>query len=81
MQKSDIEWIFNPDGSRPGYASNPIKGYCPIGCSYCYARKLYDRFGWDKTIRFDVEELLAIEKHKRPAGIFLNSTFEELVSK
>ena len=76
MQSTKIEWVKNPNNATQGYTSNPVKGKCPIACSYCYARALYDRFGWDKTIRFDVEELLAIEKHKKPAGIFLGSTFE-----
>ena len=76
IQRTRIEWVKNPDNETQGYSSNPVKGYCPIACPYCYARALYDRFGWDKTIRFDVKELLAIEKHKKPAGIFLGSTFE-----
>ena len=81
MQPTSIEWVKSPDGTQ-GYSANPIKGICPRDCkdnqgkSYCYARRLYDRFGWDKTIRIDIEELLAIERHKKPAGIFLGSTFE-----
>lgn len=76
IQRTSIEWVFNPDGSRPGWACNPIKGYCSIACPYCYARRIYDHFKWDKTIRFDVDELLSIEHHRKPAGIFLGSTFE-----
>ena len=30
---------------------NPIKGICPVGCWYCYARKIYERFGWNPEIR------------------------------
>jgi len=26
------------------YTWNPIKGLCPVGCWYCYARKIYKRF-------------------------------------
>jgi len=33
MQKTKIEWT--------GYVFNPIKGLCPVGCWYCYARKMY----------------------------------------
>jgi protein gp37 len=39
MNRSYIEWIFNPDGSRPGQTSNPLTG-CLNGCEYCYARRL-----------------------------------------
>jgi len=24
-----------------------------MACPYCYARRMYDRFGWDKTIRYE----------------------------
>ena len=39
MNRTSIEWIVNPDGSRPGWSWNPITG-CLNNCSYCYARKL-----------------------------------------
>src|SRR4030042_7017041 len=38
MNRTPIEWVKNPDGSR-GYTWNPITG-CLNGCEYCYARKL-----------------------------------------
>ncbi|KKN60098.1 hypothetical protein LCGC14_0535670 [marine sediment metagenome] len=38
MNKTQIEWALNPDGT-PGYTWNPITG-CLNGCEYCYARKL-----------------------------------------
>lgn len=38
MNKTNIEWCKNPDGSQ-GYTWNPITG-CLNGCEYCYARKL-----------------------------------------
>ena len=38
MNKTQIEWVKNPDGSQ-GYTWNPITG-CLCGCEYCYARKL-----------------------------------------
>ena len=38
MNKTQIEWALNPDGS-PGYTFNPITG-CLNNCPYCYARKL-----------------------------------------
>lgn len=38
MNKTQIEWVQNPDGT-PGYTWNPITG-CLNGCEYCYARRL-----------------------------------------
>ena len=38
MNKTEIEWVKNPDGTQ-GYSWNPITG-CLKGCEYCYARKL-----------------------------------------
>ena len=45
MNKTKIEWC--------DYTLNPVKGLCPVGCSYCYARRLYRRFGWNPKIRLD----------------------------
>ncbi|MFC1924486.1 DUF5131 family protein [Chloroflexota bacterium] len=38
MQKTNIEWVKNPDGSQ-GYSWNPITG-CLDRCGYCFARRL-----------------------------------------
>jgi protein gp37 len=38
IQKTNIEWVKNPDGSQ-GYSWNPITG-CLDKCGYCYARRL-----------------------------------------
>lgn len=75
MQKSTIEWLRNPDGSK-GYTSNPIKGLCPVACPYCYARSFYHRFKWNPEIRLDEKELLAPFKVKKPNRIFIGSTIE-----
>jgi len=75
MQLTQIEWVKNPDGTQ-GYTSNPVKGECPVGCSYCYVKPFRSRYGWHKDIRFYPEELEAIRKRKKPAGIFLGSTIE-----
>jgi protein gp37 len=44
LHESLIEWIVNPDGSTPGYVSQPLTGcYGPEGkgpCFYCYAETL-----------------------------------------
>ena len=68
MQKSKIEWT--------DYTSNPVKGYCPMACSYCYARKMYERFGWDKTIHFDAYEIFKAHRILKPSRIFVGSMIE-----
>lgn len=68
MQKSGIEWT--------DYTSNPVKGYCPMACPYCYSRRIYDRFKWDKTIRFVPEELETWQKAKAGSKIFVGSMIE-----
>lgn len=70
MQKTKIEWT--------DYVSNPIKGKCRGGCPYCYARRFYDRFGWDPTPRLDNTELNRIENLslKNRYKIFLCSTHD-----
>jgi len=39
VHQTEVEWIVNPDGSRPGWSWNPVTG-CLNNCSYCFARKL-----------------------------------------
>ncbi|MEE9510403.1 MAG: DUF5131 family protein [Candidatus Bathyarchaeia archaeon] len=68
MQRTKIEWA--------DYTWNPIKGICPVGCWYCYARRMYQRFGWDPKIILDREELFKPYNIKKPSKIFLCSTFE-----
>ena len=71
MNKTKIEWC--------DYTANLVKGYCPVGCVYCYARRMYDRFGWDKTIREDMAgwyKGVDIREVKQPARIFVGSTIE-----
>ena len=72
MNKTPIEWVKNPDGSQ-GHTSNPIKGICKGGCSYCYSRKFYKRFKWNPEIRLDKKELIAPLFETKPFGIFLGS--------
>lgn len=73
--KTSIEWVKNPDGTQ-GFTSNPVRGECPVGCSYCYVKPFRTRYGWHKDIRFYPEELEAICKRRKHAGIFLGSTIE-----
>ena len=68
MQKSKIEWC--------DYSINVIKGYCPNTCSYCYAHRMYNRFKWDKRLRFDKEEIKQICKIKKPSKIFVGSMID-----
>ncbi len=75
MQRTKIEWVRNQDGTQ-GYTVNPVKGYCPVACSYCYARAMYDRFKWDKTIRFDIGPLTKAMFKRKPQRIFVGSTIE-----
>ncbi len=66
MPRSKIEWT--------DYTINPIKGKCPVACSYCYARKMYDRFKWNPEIRFDGNAL--VDFPIKPSRIFVGSTME-----
>src|SRR3990167_6958962 len=73
MTRTQIEWVRNEDGTQ-GYTLNPIKGLCPVACSYCYARRLYQRFGWNPKISF--EPIRDIALPKKPSRIFVGSTME-----
>ena len=73
MNKTKIEWC--------DYTWNPIRGYCPNDCPYCYAHRMYNRFGWDKTIRLDEKEIEAPAKLKKPSRIFVGSMIEMYHSK
>lgn len=56
------------------YTINPVKGLCPVGCSYCYARAIYKRFHMDETIRYDGT---AFDKLPRTLSrIFVGSTID-----
>lgn len=68
MQKTKIEWC--------DYTINPVKGLCPVGCSYCYARAMYHRFKWDPQIRFDKSVRLELPRIKKPSRIFVGSTID-----
>jgi protein gp37 len=65
MTKSKIEWC--------DFTINPVKGLCPMACSYCYARRMYKRFKWDETIRF---EPLDYKKFPNGSKVFVGSTME-----
>ncbi len=44
LNKTKIEWT--------DYTINPVKGLCPMACSYCYARRMYKRFKWNPEITY-----------------------------
>jgi len=59
------------------YTLNPIKGKCPMGCDYCYARRIYDRFKWNPEIRYeDPFWQFHKLKGKPPCRVFVGSTIE-----
>jgi len=75
--KGKIEWT--------DWTWNPIKGECPVGCWYCYARAMYRRFDWlnEGTVpesgvpgMIDEHELEAPLRLKKPSKIFICSTYE-----
>lgn len=69
MNKTKIEWT--------DYTWNPIKGICPVGCWYCYAKKIYQRFGWNPELDLvNYIDLQEPRKIKKPSKIFLCSTVE-----
>ena len=68
MQKTKIEWT--------DYTWNPIKGICPVGCWYCYARRMYQRFKWNPKIEIDPNKLVSPYRLSKPSKIFLCSTIE-----
>lgn len=50
-----------------------------MACPYCYARRMYKRFHWDETIRFDqtaMDSAYLIQKQPQRKRIFVGSTME-----
>lgn len=71
MRETSEETHLNPDGSN-SWTNNPVRGKCPVGCSYCCALRTTPH----EDIRFYPEELEAIRNHKEPIGIFIGSTID-----
>jgi len=66
---------------------NPLRGLCPVDCklpdgrSYCYARRMYQRFKWNPEIRFELNDPMVVDRLYRkniPDGskVFVCSIFE-----
>ena len=75
MNRTKIEWA--------DYTWNPIRGLCPEVCktpdgkSYCYARRMYQRFRMPPDIKLDMNETRrALTLPGRGARIFVCSTIE-----
>jgi protein gp37 len=68
MNRTVIEWC--------DFTINPVKGLCPVGCSYCYARRMYKRYHWDETVRFEWSVANDLAKIRKPSRIFWGSTME-----
>ncbi len=67
MNRTKIEWT--------DYTWNPAIG-CLHGCSYCYAKRMNDRFKWTpdwKQIRYFPERLQQPCQVKKPGKIFVGS--------
>lgn len=58
------------------YTINPIKGLCPVGCSYCYARRMYKRFHWNTEIRFSQLVFFSTDNIPKGSRVFVGSTME-----
>lgn len=67
MNRTKIEWC--------DYTINPVKGLCPMACSYCYARAMYKRFKWNPEIRFEPPYLFDLDD-REPSCVFVGSTME-----
>ncbi len=68
MPRTKIDWC--------DYSINPVKGLCPVACSYCYARQLYKRFKWNPEIRFEPKVFTELSKIKGGSRVFIGSTIE-----
>lgn len=64
MNRTKIEWC--------DYTWNPVTG-CLHGCPYCYARRLYKRFGRSFEPAFHEDRLDQPRQVKKPSRVFVGS--------
>ena len=58
------------------YTINPVKGLCPVGCSYCYARAMYKRFKRDDDLSYHDDVFTGVHSLRNPSRIFVGSTID-----
>ena len=58
------------------YTINPVKGLCPMACPWCYARRMYKRFGWETEIRYEPAAMVDLGKMPDGSRVFWGSTIE-----
>lgn len=62
------------------YTCNPVKGICPVGCSYCFARKFYQRkcneVFKNPLIRYEEKAWVGLDKIPSESRVFVGSTME-----
>ena len=68
MNKTKIEWC--------DYTINPVKGMCPVGCPYCYARAMYKRFKRDESLSYHDEVFKGVHSLRTTSRIFVGSTID-----
>ena len=56
------------------YTVNPVRGKCPVGCSYCYAERMRQRFHRDAELTYHDEVFDQLPK--KPSRIFVGSTID-----
>jgi protein gp37 len=70
MQKSWTQFTSNPIRGKCGHFGTAMCG------DFCYAERIRQRFKQPAEMSFHPDELLAIQKRKKPATIFMGSMYD-----